>query len=48
MGQGALAKPVVQWWLSLNSSTMPRVRGAIERLARRGVLSGTEHDRERV
>jgi hypothetical protein len=21
MGQGALSKPVVQWWLSLNSST---------------------------
>ena len=21
MGQGALYKPVVQWWLSLNSST---------------------------
>ena len=27
---------------------MSRVRGAIERLARRGVLPGTEHDRERV
>ena len=23
MGQGALSKPVVQWWLSLNSSTLP-------------------------
>ena len=21
MGQGALSKPVIQWWLSLNSST---------------------------
>ena len=21
MGQGALSKPIVQWWLSLNSST---------------------------
>ena len=21
MGQGALSKPAVQWWLSLNSST---------------------------
>ena len=21
MGQGALSKPVVQWWLSLNSSS---------------------------
>ena len=27
MGQGALSKPVVQWWLSLNSSTTrPRLR----------------------
>ena len=24
MGQGALSKPVVQWWLSLNSSTSLR------------------------
>ena len=22
MGQGALSKPVVQWWLSLNSSRL--------------------------
>ena len=25
MGQGALSKPVVQWWLSLNSSTLGRL-----------------------
>ena len=24
MGQGALSKPIVQWWLSLNSSTNSR------------------------
>ena len=24
MGQGALSKPAVQWWLSLNSSTQLR------------------------
>ena len=25
MGQGALSKPVVQWWLSLNSSKVDRI-----------------------
>ena len=30
MGQGALSKPVVQWWLSLNSSShMPRLPGLL-------------------
>ena len=40
MGQGALYKPVVQWWLSLNSSTATTrvLRASIEfpGLARRG------------
>ena len=27
MGQGALSKPVVQWWLSLNSSTIVVLAG---------------------
>ena len=32
MGQGALSKPVVQWWLSLNSSTQhPPFPGAATR-----------------
>ena len=29
MGQGALSKPAVQWWLSLIPSITPLVRGDI-------------------
>ena len=34
MGQGALSKPVVQWWLSLNSSIARQPSGCEPRAGR--------------
>ena len=40
MGQGALSKPAVQWWLSLNSSTIAQTLDPTFPTIKMGKLAG--------
>ena len=45
MGQGALSKPVVQWWLSLSSSRNARSSNGCQKKAIPGEVNSMAHDR---
>ena len=45
MGQGALSKPVVQWWLSLNSSNHRPLREMIHLIANDDIPTTTRRRR---